>query len=251
MGTQIYIEDIFLLNTLLDFSLLLITKKLTKQTCKNSRLILASILGGIYAMFFSTLATSPLFLPITKILFSLFLNLISFHHKSIKSFFITWFVFQFASLSLAGIVQTIAGIFNIKLLFSSAVIAYFAILAIEKIYNKKNKLTQHLKTISIRLNEKQTSLIALHDTGNESHIPIAEFSSIKCILPSDLSDEITKENDYESLVRISQKHKLKLIPFSTIAGSSLLLGIDLDVDNVHQTVAIYKEKLSDEYNAII
>ena len=85
----IYVDVIFLENLILDFIILLATSIIVNNKLKIKRLILGSIVGGIYTIY-TLISNDNLFL---KIISSLIIVFISFEYKNKKYFLKTLGVF--------------------------------------------------------------------------------------------------------------------------------------------------------------
>ncbi len=79
---NVYIEEVFILNFLLDFMILYGTKKLLKRNTKLIRLIISSIVGS-FTTFILFININNLLLFILKIIISIILVLISFGYRNI------------------------------------------------------------------------------------------------------------------------------------------------------------------------
>ena len=79
---NVYIEEVFILNFLLDFMILYGTKKLLKRNTRLIRLIISSIVGS-FTTFILFININNLLLFILKIIISIILVLISFGYRNI------------------------------------------------------------------------------------------------------------------------------------------------------------------------
>ena len=94
----IYVDVIFLENLILDFIILLATSIIVNNKLKIKRLILGSIVGGIYTIY-TLISNDNLFL---KIISSLIIVFISFGYKNKKYFLKTLGVFYLTSITFGG-----------------------------------------------------------------------------------------------------------------------------------------------------
>ena len=80
---MIYIDEVLLLNFIIDYLILLLTKKILKLNTKNYRLILASLFAelSIFCLFFN----NKILLIMLKIIIIYITNIISFGYIDIKS----------------------------------------------------------------------------------------------------------------------------------------------------------------------
>ena len=80
---NIYYEEVFILNFLLDFMILYGTKRILKRNNKLIRIVIGSIIGS-FTTFLLFINISNLILFILKIIISIILVIISFGFKNIS-----------------------------------------------------------------------------------------------------------------------------------------------------------------------
>lgn len=281
MKPVVYVDVLFLFNFVINYLLLLTTKKLCKNPSKPWRLSLGAFTGSVYAvlMFFPSLAIY--YTVLAKLVFSSILILISLRITKWKEFMRTLLIFYAVNFLYAGAAfglfyftdfgSTIGavvsnGIFYIDLplgmvLLTSAC-AYLLIWLCNRIYATKMARCGKYYDICIRFHGNQANLHALLDTGNSLTDPltgkpviVAEFSSIRQLFGEDITEIFSRhQNDEMGLVSVmlGQEHastNFRLIPFSALGKENgLLLAFVPDGVDVLTEELTVKDVLIGVYN---
>lgn len=293
METYVYGDIILLENFIMNFIILWCTAKLLKYKRNWLLLVIASLLGAVYALgsYFNEFAY--FYTPAMKIVFSVFIITVSYlpHHikdfaKLISVFYIVSFVFGGAAFGLFYFLNGLKYIsygtfyikdFPVKTLVTSIIIAYFVVKFSWDFVQYRIKRERIITEITILLDNKKAAVMALVDTGNALNEPItkapvvvAEYTSIKELLPMDVQDifEQNNQNDFNMIAHIMSNSDLvtrfRVIPFKSLGKENgMLLGfkpdeVQLVENNKHQNIkniiiGIYNKKLSNsgEYSALI
>lgn len=254
----IYAEYLLLENLIINYIILYVTKKFTRTETSKVRLIIASIIGALYALvvFYPSLAfmTKAIF----KLSVSVLIIIIAFNPaklikflKLVATFYIISFIFAGAALGLFYFSNVDAFIgggifyikdFPIKILVFAIITSYLLIkfswdYIISKITKAKNFVP-----VTIDLNDKKVDIIALLDTGNALKDPISkfpvivvQFSAIKELLPENVQSIFNKynENNLDIISTImsgySEELRFRLIPFKSLGKENgMLLGFKPD-----------------------
>lgn len=254
----IYAEYLIMENMVINYTILYMTGKLTKNNISRIRLIISSMIGALYTLvvFYPSLRFMTKFT--VKICVSILMIIIAFNPEKLKkfiklfsSFYIISFVFAGAALAFFYFYDLEAylgnGIFYItefpaKLLIIAVIFSWillkFTIGFIQKRMNKEKNFIP----VSIELNNKYVDIIALVDTGNSlqdpiTHVPVivVQFSAIKDILPLEVQNIFLKykENNLEIVAAVmsksSEKIKFRVIPFKSLGNENgMLLGFKPD-----------------------
>lgn len=277
-------EYLFLENFLVNYSIFLITKKVTKTDIKKGRIFLASTISGIYPfiLFSNTRAIFTNF--IAKILVSILIVKLAYNARTIKlfvkqlvAFYIVSFIFAGASIGLYFLLSNIGEFPRSNGVFSSFPARYLVLgvslsgIMIKNIfhyYEEKSLIEREIVHMQLIYKNSKVQVKLLNDSGNSLMEPISknpvivvEYDTIAHILP-DLLREVfkkKKENDYlvlEKLMReIGEEMDIRLIPYNSIGSANgILLGFRLDyVEQMSDfkgkiyediVVAIYNGKLS-------
>jgi len=274
MRPIIYADVLFVVNFLINLTLLKITAVLLKRTVSTTRLCVASVLGAVYAvcMFFPDIEFLYIF-PFKIIISVILVRIISPKCsvlrliKSSAIFFLVSFTFAGVLLSLIYFTDFASGngtvvsngifYFNIslKMLVFASVISY-GLITVSTSFFRKSKLLG-IKKIKIILGKNECEITALPDTGNllvdpisKSPVIIAEKKHIQSLFPDGVPC-LESAEDYDVRIR--------LIPYNSIGKSNgLLTGFVPDSITIegkiiqHAIIAISENCLSpsDEYNAL-
>ena len=293
MIKYIYGDVVFFENIAMNYIILLSTAKLTRSDYKKGKLLLASAVGSIYSVFYYFPGYEYLYTWFLKFMFSLFIIIIAFTPYKLKEFarligvfYISSFIFGGAAFGLYylvnGIKDSYKGVFYlhgfpIKLLLISIIIAYFAVKYSWDYILFRVRREKVLTKIVICFDNRKTLLTALIDTGNSLNDPIsklpvvvAEYSSIKEILPYEIQRlfEDNQENNLNLIASIISKSewltKFRIIPFKSLGSEyAMMIGFKPDEINIEDQnknqiikeiiIGIYNKRLSQdgEYSALI
>ena len=292
MVKYIYGDMIFIENIAMNYIILLSTAKLTRSNYKNFKLLIASAVGSIYSVFYYFPGYEFLYTIFLKFIFSLFIVAIAFTPYKIKDFIRCTGIFYLVSFIFGGAAFGIFYLFNevkssyggdfylgsfpIRLLILSTVIAYFIVRYLWDYILYRIRREKILTRIMISFDNRSTFLTALVDTGNSLNEPIsnlpvivAEYSSIRDILPRDIQNifEKNKEDNLNAIASVISKsiwlNKFRIIPFKSLGNdNALMLGFKPDAYSIEDIedskkkeiiIGIYNKKLTHdgEYNALI
>lgn len=285
----IYIDIVLIENLLMNYIIIFATALILKIKVNHIRIIIASTLGAIYTILAYISEFKIYSNIILKLILSLIIIYISFNPKNLKKllkyttiFYLTSFVFGGAAFALIYVVkpQEWFGTWQItnslKIIFASAIIAFFIIIIGFKIVKNKISPKDMYCEIEININNKKVITKAMIDTGNLLKEPITNTPVI-VVEHTLLYDAIPKEilNNIEEILggdfsKISNEikeiyiAKLKVIPFSSLGKQNgMLLGIkakevkikyeeeEIKKDNV--IIGIYNKSLTKrgEYRALL
>lgn len=250
----IYVDIYFFKNVFFNFLLLYLTSFLIRKKTKWYRLILASLLGGIYAvlgLYLKNIFQSN----ILKIVIALLMLIITYGKKQILNI-----VSNFCILSyfIAGFIASILNVQNeiVLILFAISTFCLFII------YHKENKKQNYYEIEAVFLGN-EINLKAKLDTGNElkdslfgDAVIVVSEESIK----GELNEEIICILRNERLeIPKKYQNKIKLITFQTIAEEGIKMGIKLDYVEIYdrnqkiknQAVLILTDRKFNGYDALI
>lgn len=249
--TVVYVDSVFLLNSLIDYLLFLLTARLAGLQLRRWRYVLAGLLGGIYAVaiflpFGSFLALTPV-----KIMAGVLLSLVAYGGEEL--FLRLTLVFFGISCAFAGgilgvgllagrTIPRIQGVFftniDAKILVISATVIYFLA---QLVFRTSIEQVVQGKRIPVTLcvDGKQCTLIALQDTGNGlkdlrgTSVLVVELRALVSILPPEVSRKIEQGSSPAELIEILRKQKPALQPQllcyrSVGQGEGLLLTLRSD-----------------------
>ncbi|NLM43421.1 MAG: sigma-E processing peptidase SpoIIGA [Clostridiales bacterium] len=248
----------------MNYLILLSTAKLTKSRYKKINVLLASLAGAIYAVFYYYPGFEYLYTWLLKIIFSLFIIVVAFNPYTLKEFVRKILVFYIISIIFGGaafgiyylingVKFTYKGIFYIesfpaKLLLVSILFAYIFVRFSWGYIVSRIRREKILLDVSITKENKKAYLVALIDTGNSLTDPItnmpvlvAEYEAIKELLPLDIQKifEDNKENNLNAIASVLSRSewitKFRFIPFKALGvENGLLIGFKPDGVNIEE-----------------
>lgn len=274
---KIYVDIIFLENTVMNFIILYATGIILKLRISIWRMALSSVIGAIYVAIGYVISIEYFVNIFGKILLSVTMIFTAFNPKGFKTiikeliiFYLTTFTFGGVATYLIYVIKpqgkAFAGKYALKIIFVGALIGTtILVLAFKMVKNKVTKKDMLYK-IKIKFNGTEKILNAIIDTGNMlrepiSGLPVAviEKEVLYNVLPQELLDNIDSilGGDVQKLqekIRIKFETKLVLIPFASLGKEhGMLVGVKLDEFYVLQNdvfikknaiIGIYNKKLS-------
>ncbi len=250
----VYLDIILLENICMNYIILLATGLILKNKINNIRILLSSLLGGVYAVCSYITKLEIYSTLIMKIILSVTMVYVAFNSKNIKQllkqlvlFYLTSFAFGGCAFALLYFIKpqnilmkngVYIGTYPLKVALLGGLLGFIIInIAFKIIKNRINKKNMFCD-IEIYLNNNVTKVHALVDTGNLLKEPITgnpvivvEKENLYNIMPKEILDNIEEimygsnteniENEYIS--------KLRLIPFSSLGmQNGMLIGTKVD-----------------------
>ncbi len=253
----IYLDVVLLENLCMNYIILFATGYILKIKMKHWRLLLSSLLGGVYAVV-SYLEILPVYSHIlTKIMLSVGMVYLAFYAKGIKIllkqiilFYLISFVFGGCAFALLYFIKpqdilmkngVYVGTYPLKIAVLGGLIGFILTYIAFKIVKTKLKKKDMIYQISIKLNNKSLNLKAMLDTGNLLKEPITgmpvivvEKQELSSIIPMTILEHIEEIVGGDAQKVISQEEKeyltkFRVIPFSSIGKENgLMLGLKAD-----------------------
>jgi stage II sporulation protein GA (sporulation sigma-E factor processing peptidase) len=283
-STYLYIDILFVDNLVMNFIILRIVYKLSRNRSGVWRLWLAAAIGALYAVLIVLPELRILQKIPMKLALSLIMLLTAFEINTFKEFikifiilYATTFIFGGAALSLYFINHEFVDISNgtfiisnypIKNLSVACILVIMLVHSVLEYIRLRISRDELLYKVEILFEEKKLVVDALLDTGNTlldpiSHYPVlvVEFHKIRDILPPGIKaifDE-SRENDLEMIMQAMSESpwlaRFRMIPFTALGkANGMLLGFKPDSVSVlingswrriyNIVVAIYNNKLS-------
>ncbi|NLO82942.1 MAG: sigma-E processing peptidase SpoIIGA [Clostridiales bacterium] len=285
MGVEYrYIDVLFIDNLTMNFVILRIAHRLSKNGSNVWRQWLAAGIGALYAVLIvlpelQILQKLPMKLALSLIMILTAYKLNTFKElfKIFTVFYIVTFIFGGVALSLYFINHEFVDISNgafviksypAKNLVMTCILAGMLIRSLVQFIRLRLSKDELLYKVEILFEEKRIVANALLDTGNTlsdpiSHYPVLviEFHRIRDVLPPEIKaifDE-SREDDLEAVMRaISQSSwmaRFRMIPFSALGKTNgMLIGFKPDAVDVlingnwkrisDIVVAVYNNRLS-------
>lgn len=266
----IYADILIIVNSLVDYFLLLLTFKLTENKVKSIRLVFSAFLGGLSSIYIFFPNNNTLINIIFKTTICSLMSLISIGFPNIKQFIKFSLTLFTVSIIYGGIFHALVNVFNISGLFIKNGITYFNIspiflcvttafyyviaIILSKIFKPSSFFAENCE-IFVTCEEKTLNLKGIIDTGNSA---TDIFGKSEIIITDTKSFNEIFENDTENMNLFS---RLRLVPCATVSGEDVLKGYRCDsaiIKTKTKTKEIEKPilakakiNLNDGYNAII
>lgn len=257
---DIYLDVLFLENIVMNYLILVMTARFSKNKVSSLRLFLGALIGASYVVVMVLLPGMKVYYTaFAKIVLSVVIVVVAFTPekavsliKTLAIFYVATFLFAGAAFALVYFDQSGGFVRNgivyvfwkskwTVLLLSILLVCIITRIFWEMIQIKiaKDKLRVRLKIV---FGDRVTGMDALIDTGNSLHDPITnvpvvvvEYTAVKDILPQDIQRifEESRENDLSSVTGIisasSWFSRFRLIPFTSLGkDNGMLLGFRPD-----------------------
>ncbi len=282
MNEIIYLDVLICINLFVNYFLLLATKKILKLQVKTRRLVFGAIFGSLFSLLiFISLGFVELFLIKILLAFSIVFLTFGFirkqiYLKTVATFFVINFIFAGVMVSLWFLITPISMYYNNGVvyfdissvtLFISTIISYFIIKIVSFIFERRIE-NHELCKILIEDDNKSVELTGFYDTGNNLKdsfsglgVVICEFEKIKSLIPLELHNVFLFSKDIENIRNQRWKRKIRVIPYTVVGASMILVAFKPDNFYLLQNnrrikkqvlIGVNKQSLSDgEYAAIL
>ena len=226
----LYIDVLFAINFSMDFLSLFITKMILHKKIYKARILIASVIGGIYSVVEILMPLNAVIRAIINVLLSFVMCIIALKESKASRITVSLIIFWAVSSSLGGIMSIIYNFMN-SILYEyisnySYETAYngarfFIIISLTiiismiftRIFSKKSQARE--ASVVVFLNGRKYMLSGLCDTGNLLTEPITGRAVILVSESNALSREITKMDEL----------KKRYIPYQTIEFKGMLKGV--------------------------
>lgn len=274
---EVYLDLTFLNNFIMDFIILWATSRLSGIKPHYTRIIVASILGGIYAVGYVWQLESVLYSLSAKIAASVLMVVVAIrplrwqdYGKILLYFYLINFTVAGAAIAFSFLLSdTAAARLFPGMWIMVAMLAALAIGMFAGRYVKNHLLPGLLKfQVELRFGKNCCRGHGFVDTGNALKDPltskpviVAEYNLIKECLPHDLRMMVEVNHSegamLDQIIASSWAHRLRLIPFSSIGRKNgMLLGIradevvlnigSKDIQHKNAVIGIYREQLNSQ-----
>ena len=251
----IYVDIVLLENLCMNYIILFGTAYIMKIKVKHIRILLASLIGTVYAVL-AYAGVFPIYANlITKIILSICMTYIAFNPKKLKGLIKELLLFYLVSFSLGGCAFALLyivrpqdifmkdgvyiGTYPLKIALlggiTGFVITYIAI----KIVKTRITKSEIIYKVVIKIEEQELEINVLLDTGNMLKDPISGDSVIMVeknrlykIVPKELLDNMNKflGGEFENKEILEYKKRIRFIPFTSVGKQNgMLLGIKADL----------------------
>lgn len=254
----IYLDIILLENVCMNYIILYTTGFLLKQKMKPLYLLIASLIGSIYAVLSYIKANMLIENSILKIILSITMTYIAFHPKHIKllgkeliMFYFISFVFGGCAFALLYFLKpqdilirngVFVGTYPMKIGILAAMIGFVVTGIGIKIARRKTGKKDWICTVKIHFEFKSIKIKAFVDSGNMLKDPITgtpvivvEKNSLKGLFVDNILDDIDEILGGEKVVKEPYITKFRVIPFTSLGKQNgMLLGFRPDYVIVEQ-----------------
>lgn len=258
----VYLDVVFLINLVMDYTILWATARFGQIKVSQVRLILGALIGAGYSVALLLPGLSFLYSLVFRVLLSLIIVAVTFAPFTLQKLLRAYGYFYLIAFTMGG--AMLGGIY----LFSTNPDAYGVVTRLtQKLVNVpyawlaaalaaaviigrwgtsliKRALVKNFFRVPLTIifGEKKLTVPALLDTGNQLKDPltqapvvIAEYSVLEPYLPEDLKDVLKTSPDFdlkktaETLTNSIWSHRVRLIPFSSIGKNhGMMLGLRPD-----------------------
>jgi len=249
----VYADLLFFENLLANCFILKLTSMMSGLPAKLWRILLASSVGALYAVFAVILRSNPLIssLP-AKILFSMLMVLIVFRPKSAADFLRRWGIMLLVAFMLGGCTYALSGILGggmltygglmylspqgvLKAFLFAAGLCVVLVRPIGRVLSGKAVREGNIVLVNVILGKRSCRFNALVDTGNSLVDPltgypviIVEAESVKEIVPPEVYELFLSGGvpggKIERDINPQWKSRVHLIPFRSIGRENGILA---------------------------
>jgi len=265
----IYIDIILIENIIMNYIIIFATSVILKIKVKQFRIILASLIGSIYAVLEYMYPIQIYSGIVMKLLLSIIITYIAFNSQTIKKFvhqliifYLTTFAFGGTALAMLYFIKpselfiengAFQGIYPIKTIFLGGIIGFFIIVIAFKIVKTKISIKDIFYNITIKVNNTYINTKAMVDTGNllkepitNTPVIIVEHTLLYEVIPKEILNNLGNilggdlslipeniQNEYIS--------KFRFIPYASLGKQNgMLLGIVADEVKITEDFEEYK-----------
>ncbi len=268
----IYADILIIVNTIVDYFILLLSATFSKYTYKNLRLVFGAMLGGVSSLYIF-LPQQPILIELLyRCVIAVLITLIAFGYKKLKIFARGVFCFILASVIYGGGVMAIWLIFkpnsivinnsyvyydiSATYLLIFSVIIYLIITVIKSLV-RREAVTAKRCEVTLNFENKQTNIIGILDTGNS----VSDFlGNAPIIFVSNKTFVRLFNNNFE-IAKNTYQQRYRVIPCKTVNSDGLLEGLRCDSATiktdgtkfhfVNPILLKNDAKFTDNYDAII
>lgn len=274
----IYLDIVLFENIFLNSIIILSTAIIGKVQIKIIRILIASFIGGIFAIGNYIIKLNSFWGIIFKMIISIIMMKIAFNKCTSKKLIKQLIYFYLVSFTFGGIAfmllffinpkdiiiksNHLVGVYPLKVAIMSGIVGFIVFVVISKIVKNNLNKKSIICDIEIFYNGNTEKIKTMIDTGNllkdpisQNDVIIVEKDSLKSVISKDILDNIQailqgKWLETENV----HSYKLKLIPFSSLGNDNgLLIGFKPDYIKIYSEeeyirndvlVGIYDGKLS-------
>ncbi len=283
MKQVIYVDVLIILNTFINFFLLLSTECFTKEKTKAYRLLIGSLLGGIYSLVVFLPEMGAFLNIITRFAAGAVIVLASFGFKTYKRFLKLFSMFLVMTFSFAGLMIALWIIFkpngmllnnstvyfsvSLPVLVISTAVCYVVIRGMSKLF-LKNKPQSTIYDFTVEAFGKSLCGRAMLDTGNTLCESFSGYPAVVCTydflkeaLPDDAKAFFRGEaRSFEKITNENLRKKVRIISYRTVSNDGILPAFKpdklkikghLESDKVYIAVICGKRYINESFDMLL
>ena len=239
----IYLDVILLENLCMNYIILFATGLIHRVKIKNWRILISSLIGGIYSVLSFIPILEIYYNFILKVILSVVMIYIAYHPSNIKLLFKELIIFYLVSFAFGGCAfallyfikpedilinnGVLTGTYPIKIALLGGIVGFVIVNIAFKVVKGKLSKKDMFCELTVYLNEKNKTIKSFIDTGNLLKDPISgmpvvvvEASELEEIIPKEIIlniNDILNGKDSNILTNIpGYMNKFRIIPFSSL-----------------------------------
>ena len=251
----IYVDIVLLENLCMNYIILFGTAYIIKIKVKHIRILLASLIGAVYAVL-AYAGVFPIYANlITKIILSICMTYIAFNPKKLKGLIKELILFYLVSFALGGCAFALLyivrpqdifmkngvyiGTYPLKIALLGGITGFVITYVAIKIVKTRITKNEIIYKAIIKIAEQEIEINVLLDTGNMLKDPISgdavimvEKNKLYKILPNEMLDNTNKflGGEFENAESLEYRKRIRFIPFTSVGKQNgMLLGIKPDL----------------------
>ncbi len=251
----IYVDIVLLENLCMNYIILFGTAYIIKIKVKHIRILLASLIGAVYAVL-AYAGVFPIYANlITKIILSICMTYIAFNPKKLKGLIKELILFYLVSFALGGCAFALLyivrpqdifmkngvyiGTYPLKIALLGGITGFVITYVAIKIVKTRITKNEIIYKAIIKIEEQEIEINVLLDTGNMLKDPISgdavimvEKNKLYKILPNEMLDNTNKflGGEFENAESLEYRKRIRFIPFTSVGKQNgMLLGIKPDL----------------------
>ncbi|MCT2195345.1 MULTISPECIES: sigma-E processing peptidase SpoIIGA [Paenibacillus] len=266
MPLVVYIDLIFLMNLLIDASLLLVTAWMRKQKVVLWRLALSAVVGAMYVVMMFLPELSFLYTFLVKFLFSVVMLWVAFGFGSLQNYLRNMGAFYIVNFAAAGGILGVhyllqdsgeiwSGIwysasgglsFSLKIGVLFILVCFFAVLyGFKRVIDarqRQERIRSFLADLEVRVGDTAITCTGLIDTGNQlsdplSRLPVTVMEAVlwEQVLPPSYRGKLADERADNLILQLTEAgdfpwpERLRLVPYRGInKGTQFMLALKPD-----------------------
>lgn len=265
----VYVDVVLLENISMNYIILLASSLIGNRKVNFFKVLVASFIGGIYAIVNYVLDVSLFVNMLFKIFISVIMIKIAFQSGNKRSFFKQLMIFYLVSLTFGGSAFMLLffvnpqgvifekghliGTYPIKIAILGGIVGFTIVTIVSNILRKV--LSEQICEIEIFYQGKNTKLKTFIDSGNllkepisQANVIVVEKESLKNIVDQNFLDNVKNILDGNLITAGVDllKNKIKIIPFSSLGNENgMLVGFKPDY------IKIYDDDVKTAANVIV